>query len=202
MNPLKLKLSDIARTDSQVFDTLGGVRVKILVESDSDMDAPWDNSDGHGPVSGWRNSRDKRAGEWELCNDGRSYRFYDAQEAMKLAKRDGWGFSAEVMAELALKLKRVPTAGDIAAESVRRDFEFLRGWCNNSWEYLWVKVVLIDDAGEELAEDSLGGIESIGDYWRECARDMANALIDGHTREASERAYWESRDVETVGGAS
>lgn len=65
---------------------------------DEDMPPPWENEDGHGPVSEWER-RDKMPGEMVLSGDGRgrlgtdcARRFYDFAEACRIARRDGWGF--------------------------------------------------------------------------------------------------------------
>lgn len=67
-----------------------GYVVTATVVRDDDMGAPWENEDGHGPVSRWT-SRPKRPGERVLNVDRGSYRYYDFAEAVKIAKRDGWG---------------------------------------------------------------------------------------------------------------
>ncbi|AOZ05924.1 TPA: hypothetical protein QDB15_000005 [Burkholderia vietnamiensis] len=67
-------------------------RFRLNVETDDDKGAPWDEEDGHGPVSDWT-TRDKRPGEWVLSSDHGSKRFYDVAEANRIAKRDGWGLS-------------------------------------------------------------------------------------------------------------
>ncbi|WP_152601589.1 hypothetical protein [Burkholderia paludis] len=62
------------------------------------------------------------------------------------------------------------TGCKIRAEAVRRDFEFLRQWCNEQWEYMWVKVTILrsNDDGElvegEHFSDSVGGVESHKEY--------------------------------------
>lgn len=61
------------------------------IEDDMDHYAPWENEDGHGPVSEWT-TRDKRVGELVLMQDGRYYRYYDYAQACKIAERDGWGY--------------------------------------------------------------------------------------------------------------
>lgn len=71
--------------------TYEGQSFRVTVEHDADHDAPWDNEDGHGPVSEWT-TRDKAPGELVLCEDGRSKRYYDFAEACRIARRDGWGF--------------------------------------------------------------------------------------------------------------
>lgn len=56
-----------------------------------DMGAPWEEHDGHGPVSEWE-SRAKLPGEIIINQDGESRRFYDFAAACQIARRDGWGF--------------------------------------------------------------------------------------------------------------
>lgn len=166
---------------------LNGLTFKVEHIADDCGDAPWDREDGHGPVSGWRKHGDdsrgayKRAGERELCDDGRSYgqtRFYDMREALKIAKRDGWGLGDDELMDLARRLKRDPKPGDIAAESVERDFQRLRAWCADQWGYIGVVVTLLDVDGEETDEnESLWGIESdAGDYLDEVANELAGEI--------------------------
>lgn len=50
---------------------------------------PWEECEGHGPVSEWT-TRDKAPGELVLCEDRGYKRFYDYQAAVKLAKHDRW----------------------------------------------------------------------------------------------------------------
>ena len=133
---------------------------RAQIVPDDSMGTPWDEHDFHGPVSDWRNIDSKAPGERVLCTDRHSARFYDVQEAMQIAKRDGWGCEHE----------EHRTKGEIAACAVNSDFENLRAWCNNDW--WWVGVVLSkheleeDEDGEQTIinlddnVDSLWGIES------------------------------------------
>jgi hypothetical protein len=66
-------------------------RYLVQIERDDDYGAPWENEDGHGPVTDWT-TRDKCPGELVLNQDRRSYRYYDFQAACRIARRDGWGF--------------------------------------------------------------------------------------------------------------
>lgn len=174
-----------------------GLSVRVKVERDECHSAPWEECDGHGPVTDWER-RDKRAGERILCTDRSAKRFYDFAEAMAIAKRDGWGISDERKATLARGLGREPTAGEIRASAVEHDFKFLADWCADRWEYVVVTVTLLDAVEKEITCDSLGGVESCGEYWRECAAEMANTLAQAHEKEIAEREHWEARDVETV----
>lgn len=76
----------------------GGREYEARVERDDAGGTPWENEDGHGPVSGWE-TRGKAPGEMVLCGDGRgglgtdrAKRFYDFAQACRIARRDGWGF--------------------------------------------------------------------------------------------------------------
>lgn len=71
--------------------THNGREYEMRIERDEDHGAPWDEEDGHGPVSGWER-RDKRPGEMILSEDHGARRFYDFAEACRIARRDGWGF--------------------------------------------------------------------------------------------------------------
>jgi len=83
--------------DSFDFE-LDGASFRASVIHDSDMGTPWDNEDGHGPVSDWER-RAKAPNEIVLVGDGRgrlgtdaARRFYDFAEAVRIAKRDSWGW--------------------------------------------------------------------------------------------------------------
>lgn len=69
---------------------IDGVTFRVRTEYDDYHGAPWDEEDGHGPVSDWT-SRSKLPGEFVLCEDRGKRRFYDFAEACRIARRDGWG---------------------------------------------------------------------------------------------------------------
>ena len=79
--------------------TAAGFTFVARIESDEDNPAPWQNEDGHGPVSEWRSSGGvghyarpcKAPGERVLHSDGIKALFYDFAEACAIARRDGWG---------------------------------------------------------------------------------------------------------------
>jgi hypothetical protein len=171
--------------------------LRFSLERDDSTEAPWITDCGHGPVSGWT-TRDKEPGERLLASDRRSCRFYDYAGAMELAKRDGWGLDRPALAELTRKLGKAPTAGQIREASVDADFENLRAWCADEWFYGLVSVELVDEDDCEIASDCLGGVESCGDYWRECAAEMADRLLAEHANESAERESWACRDSVTA----
>jgi hypothetical protein len=141
-----------------------------------DLGPPWQaHHDGHGKVREMRTRHGrhvtKSPGESILHTEGYTTWLYDLADAMKTAKRDGWGLGPEDLSELTRKLGREPNSGDIRTYAVRRDFEYLRGWIRNDWSWICLKVTL----GEDIAY--LGGVESFGDHWRQCANEMANEII-------------------------
>ena len=166
---MTLSRSDLycgARVEFDHTDKFGDTRRYVVrVEYDDDADAPWDREDGHGPVSDWT-TRAKRPGEWVLNSNRSCKRFYDAQAAQALARRDGWGADGA-------------TQGERAANAVRADFDLLRAWCNNDWCYVGVCVTLmVPDGFGALVESTCGhsvwGIESTSDdYLLETAHDLA-----------------------------
>lgn len=78
-------------TDIDATVTIGTITISAAIEPDNDHGAPWDNCDGHGPVSDWTR-RDKKPGELVLNTDRQSKRFYDYAEACRIARRDQWGW--------------------------------------------------------------------------------------------------------------
>lgn len=144
----------------------------VKTERDEYSCAPWEESDGHGPVSEWT-YRDKLPGELVLNTDGRAKRFYDFAEACRIALRDGWG-SRDAVEGM--------TRRHVAALAARQDYKYLKAWCDGEWYYVGVIVTLLDEDGEETAiEASLWGVEdSDDDYIRETARNLADELASGH----------------------
>lgn len=169
--------------------------------SDEDSGPPWEESEGHGPVSDWTR-RDKKPGELILASDRSYKRFYNYAEAMRIAKRDAWGVSGG--------MHEGETPGQYRHRAVMADFEFLHSWCADEWHYCGVVVHLLDDEGEQIGDEyayALWGIESnAGEYLREVAAELADQIcaeLEEEQRaadaEAIEREYWASRDVLTKG---
>lgn len=173
-----------------------GRTFRVEFPYDDCADAPWDREDGHGPVTDWT-SRAKRPCERILNTDRSSHRFYDVQEAMRIARRDGWGLSPDDIAALAKRLGRTPAKGDICAAAVEADFERLHGWCNDQWQYVGVVVRLVSEDEED--SESLWGIESdCHDYLTEVAHELADE-INARLDDAMAVAITESRpDMQPV----
>jgi hypothetical protein len=146
----------------ETVDLGGAYSARIKLVHDADHGAPWDEQDGHGPVSDWRDKDSKRAGERVLVVEDRrsKARFYDFAAAVKIAKRDGWGTAGD----------EGLSKGAKAARAVEADFKYLQGWCNDQWHYVGVVVALLRE-DEVVQESSCWGVESIGDYWRDIAAE-------------------------------
>lgn len=140
---------------------------------DEDMHEPWKEHDGHGLVSDWT-TRGKRPGERVLVSEGYSFRYYDVEGSVPIAKRDGWGMPADWHAA-----HPNATPGEIVAAAVASDFERLRAWCNDEWYWEYLRVTLLDIDGESTKErEYLSGIESDSAraYFEETARDLADEI--------------------------
>ena len=183
--------------EEKTVDIGDGYVVKIETPYDEHHGAPWEECDGHGPVSEWT-TRDKAPGERILATDRHSRRYYDFAEAVKIARRDGWD----------TKPYNTGTKGERAHRAAEADFEYLRRWCNEQWRYIGVCVTVYRN-GAEIGQDSLWGIEDDGDYWKETAAELVNEVIHADevnrkiaaklkAKETRERNYWNARDVVTV----
>lgn len=170
--------------DGDTFEHRGHT-FRVTFPQDEDAGTPWDNCDGHGPVSDWT-TRDKAPGERVLVSDRHSKRYYDVREATIIARRDGWGckhVTPLVDGETTEKTWRErsghATKGEMIACAVDCDFEYLRRWCADLWSYVSVIVTLLDEGGEETDEsESLGGVESEpSEYLEETARELADEIL-------------------------
>lgn len=161
-----------------------GYTVAITSHIDSDMGPPWKEHDGHGPVSDWT-TRDKRPGEWVLHSDRHSKRYYDAAQATRIAKRDGWGLSEKALGELARQLGRPPTRDEIVAAAVRNNFDYLKGWCDNDWHWVGYTTRITAPDGTELDGDSCWGFDD-EDYMLREAADQARDRIARHLHIATQ----------------
>ena len=174
-----------------------GYDVRVRIEYDADGGLPWKNCDGMGVIRETRDQRNKHAGERPF---GSCYMF-DVRATTIEAKRDCWGVGAEAEAELAKKLGRTPTAAQITAEAVERQYQYLRDWANDMWQYHGYVVTLMDGTEESGHEDSCWGFEywlfddEKNAYFYDEIRGAAEALVREAEKEATERRYWESRDV-------
>jgi hypothetical protein len=191
-----------------------GLRFAVAVERDDDSTPPWENEDGHGAISDWQRRERTTDGhvkapyERILCDDGRNYcssvRVYDMRESMRIAKREGWGLGPDELAALAKRLGRAPKTGDVLAESVERDYQRMRAWCNDEWFYVGVVVTLQDVDGNDTPEtESIWGIESDSeDYLAEVAQELAQRIADRVGNACSIPARPAQYFIRTIGARS
>ncbi len=159
--------------DGDTF-TVNGLNFKVEFPYDEDSGAPWENEDGHGPVSDWV-SRDKMPGERVLSGErhGRK-RYYDFAAAVELAKKDGWDTPPY----------KTGTAGEIAARAADADYKRMKAWANDEWHYVGVVVTLMNTEDEPTHEiESLWGTEDddaqyLTDTAYELAEELANRIGD------------------------
>ena len=157
-----------------------GRLIKVEFWYDSSMGPPWQEHDGNGPVRDTRRKSPKGSGE-RLLSDNFAY---DWQEAIKIAKREGWGLDIKDFTSLMCSLRRVPTKGQVAECAVERDYRLLRGWLNDEWHWAGVTVEDVETG----VSDHCGGFESTDDYMREYAIEMCEGiyvetverLLEGH----------------------
>lgn len=143
-----------------------GCTVTISFETDPYSDMPWDYSEGHGPVRKSNNSHrsqrsDKKPGERPLNSPGRhEYQYYyDWRKACKLAHTDGWNCEPY-------------DAPNRIQRAVQSDFDYLRAYLAQDWEYV---VVTVECDGET---DSMASVETYKNYHFETAQEMARELVD------------------------
>lgn len=149
---------------------VSGFDFRVNIETDNDHGAPWEECDGHGPVTDWER-RDKKPGELILNTDRGAKRFYDFSAAVKQARAEGWNAPPyDVPGE---------TAGQRAAKAARADYEYLRRWCDNQWCYNVVTVTLADDGADDCGFfEVLGGVEDGSpEYLQEAAEELAANVL-------------------------
>ena len=155
--------------------TVNGKTYRVDFVYDSGMGAPWEEHDGHGPVSAWT-TRDKRAGELILNKDGSHARYYDFAEACKIALRGGWDSKP-------YNTDKSQTPRQQAAKAARADYERLRAWCMDDWYWCGVIVTERRTDADGFKYDgptaSLWGLESDnGEYFESVIIDLI-AEIEG-----------------------
>ena len=191
------------------IDLGNGYWVRVRIDRDDDMGEPWNEHDGH--VVGVRTAQHdmegrvrKHPGERVLYKGGRNeYTYlYDFNASILTALEEGWGIGSPHADTTGWSKKR------IAVTAVERDAEYLRKWLNDEWYWIAVAVaVYYKDT--TIHEDSLCGIESYGDYWKETVVELVGPWVENHMedrritwrmalKEARAVRYWAARDVVTT----
>lgn len=135
-------------------------RIRIEIAPDDWNGPPWEDEDGHGPVSDWTD-RPKRPGERVLHQDRGRRRYYDFQAAVEAARKEGWDSPP----------LRTGTPGEQAVRAVESDFRYLKEWCDDDWQYVFVRVEVEDEDGNRF-DDQLSGVGTFEGYSLEVAREM------------------------------
>lgn len=151
------------------FDfTHNGTQYRGTVVPDEFMGPPWEEHDGHGPVSEWT-TRAKHPGEIVLCEDRHAKRYYDFQEACRIARKDGWDAKPYNEGQ--------ETKRQQAAKAARADFKNLQDWCDGRWQWVGVTLQVKCPCCGEYRDtgQSLWGIDSPSvEYHREVAEELAD----------------------------
>jgi hypothetical protein len=184
--------------DGDTFDHRG-YTFRVRYERDDYMGEPWTEHDGHGSVSEWT-SREKRPGERILVRDthGGSRRYYDFAAAVETARRDDWGpvhcavcgaeaggigtaaYGTIHASEPTDHPFKAESKGATAARAAERDFEYLRSWCADEWEWTSVTVQQLENGRPTGEPESLSGIDGDqdnGQYLTSVAYELADELM-------------------------
>lgn len=163
--------------------TLYGVTFTCQLQRDEDHGPPWEDDDGRGIVTAWIDRLDRDAADAAqlriLSSDHGRARYFDQLATLQKATRDQWGLGPEAMQELLAEFTQY-TEATIPREividrAVQLEYQFLRDWCEDRWEYVGV-IVTLD--GAHGIERSLWGIESSEqDYLNETARELAEEIL-------------------------
>lgn len=151
----------------------GGAWFRVTHERDDCEDRPQQRSDGHGDVSALHTLESddelQARGYWVLKRERGGYvTVYNARTSLQMAICDGWGPGKSMSAK---------------RRAVRRDYEFLRGWYQDQWEYVGVTVERLSGTPQQKGQKaSLWGIESCaGRYLSDVARELADDLLAGNS---------------------
>lgn len=137
---------------------------------------PWEWQDTYGTISDWRqndyhNRPQKYSYERVLVRDTFSSRLYDYCGAIQKARKEG-------------------LTGAEAKRVVDAEFKYLQDWCEDRWHYIDVGVAPLDDDDNPICDpDWVGGVEDIGDYWKEVAKEIAGEFLYREQKEQEERAF-------------
>lgn len=175
--------------DSREYTTDDGFTVRVEYHYDYDAGSPWEHDEGHGGVRivhAHYGRPQKRPGERVLHSDRWCHWLYDWQGACKKARAEGWNAKPY---DAPARIER----------AVQADFDYLRGWLNDDWHYAGIIVTVCDATGVQPVDDACWGFETLNDYHETAGQEMADACLSRVRAEMTEREYWASRDVLTVG---
>jgi hypothetical protein len=147
------------------------------IKHDSDQGAPWEDKDGHGPVSEWT-KRDKLPGELILSEGRMGNLYYDYAGACKQAFVEGWNAAPyDIPGE---------TKHQQACRAALADYNWLRRWAND----LGVSPVgiVVRRAG---ACECCGDYESLWGIWHDIDSEKSWEYLEQTAHElAGDLAKW------------
>lgn len=163
--------------DLESFE-LFGLRFTSQLQRDEDHEPPWESSDGHGVVTDWMDTLDRDEADAQnlrpLSSDHGRTRYYDFAASIRIALKDKWGLGDEEMAKQRAMWEKEPTPEQITHRAVQLDYEYIRDWCQDGWEYVGVIVTL---EGTEI-DRSLWGIESNAEHYiNETIGELAGEIV-------------------------
>jgi hypothetical protein len=180
----------------------------VEVVQDDSLGYPWEENDGHGSIRQahvrFGGDPDKRPGEVVIHTGSSRAWLYDFAAAVKTARADGWG-AADCRPDM--------TPGQRAAQAAKDDMAYCRGWLTGDRCYVGVCVHALDADGEPQDAPAgfincLWGVEYgydkdskayVAGVALELITECETAIQEQDAREATESAYWASRDVLTEG---
>lgn len=151
-----------------------GLSFSVQFHEDTDAGYPWTDDCGCGLVRKSSNPHtesrsDKKPGERPLNSPDRNqYQFYyDWQEAVRIAKADGWNTEPF-------------DAPNRALRAVQQNFDYCRAYLANDWRYVGVIVERLDADGNPTdtpgESDSLWNVETFNDYHVDTAYELAAGI--------------------------
>lgn len=178
----------------------GGYRFRVDFEPDYDHAPPWEDGDGQGIVRELRYGETKRPGDRILhhSSDRRIKFAFDWQATIAKAKKEQWGLSDEAKATLERRLGRPPTTGEVVAQSVEQNFQWMRGFLRDEWEYVGIVITYIADGESDEQEPDYGhavwGFDTDSDdYLQSEAESMIEAYVRELDKEKAENEAAEER---------
>ena len=189
-----------------------GLKFKVYAEKDHYGGCPWDD-DGVGIV---RRGPPGSKTPGEIILQGNAWHalsvwLYDWAGTMKKAKEEQWGLSPEAEKELAEFTQRMygrgPTAGERRRKAVQQDFDRMRGYLYDKWQYVEVYVYVVDDHGDTVESSyypfphSVGGIEEDCSKETQCyIREVAMDIIEENFDQFAACRLRAILDRETIDG--
>lgn len=142
----------------------GEIKHTCEILADDFSGYPWDEEDGHGIIE-CRTSSEKRPGELLIHKSRSSCLFYDFEESVKIAKRDGWGCEF-ITDDMTPKQK--------ASVSAMADYEYCLAFAEQDWQWVMLKVFQSDSCPHCGCSEFMGPVASF--ETKESILEMAHEL--------------------------